>query len=170
MSKPHRQSTQRFVAKMGVVAALILTTGYTFASRYHFGLDTQEVKCIGDYSLFLVDRKDRDLQRGNIYAFSAQGVEPYFDEGTQMVKILRGVPGDHVRITEQGDVFVNDELVGEGLILAEEIGGTPADFAGETVLDEGTYWFMGETPYSFDSRYWGTVSEEQIIGQARPII
>jgi len=65
---------------------------------------------------------------------------------------------------------VNDELVGEGLILAEEIGGTPADFAGETVLDEGTYWFMGETPYSFDSRYWGTVSEEQIIGQARPII
>ncbi|PXX95833.1 S26 family signal peptidase [Halomonas sp. LBP4] len=170
MSKRQHQSTPRFVAKMGVVAALILTTGYTFASRYHFGLDTQEVKCIGDYSLFLVDRHDRDLQPGNIYAFSAQGVEPYFEEGTQMVKILRGVPGDHIRVTEQGDVFVNDKLIGQGLILAEEVGGTPADFAGETVLDEGAYWFMGETPYSFDSRYWGTVSEEQIIGQARPII
>ncbi|WP_444679545.1 signal peptidase I [Halomonas sp. E19] len=170
MSKRERQSTPRFVAKMGVVATLIFATGYAFVSRYHFGIDSQEVKCIGDYSLFLVDRHDKDLQRGNIYAFSAQGVEPYFDEGTQMVKILRGLPGDHVRITESGDVFVNDELVGEGLILAEEVGANPADFAGETILEEGSYWFMGETPYSFDSRYWGTVSEEQIIGQARPII
>lgn len=159
-----------FLIKMAGVASIIVIAGAAFTSRYHLGYDSQEVKCIGNYSFFLVDRKDTQLTRGNIYAFSAEGVEPYFDDGTQFVKILVGLPGDHIQITDDERVLVNGEDVGGGLILAEDLGLTTDGFVGEAVLEEGHYWFMGETPYSFDSRYWGTVTEEQIIGKARPLI
>jgi conjugal transfer pilin signal peptidase TrbI len=29
-----------------------------------------------------------------------------------------------------------------------------------------TYWVMGDQPKSFDSRYWGVVYQQQIIGKA----
>lgn len=169
-SKSFWKMRRRLFLKMAVTAAVITVAGYAFTTRYHIGLDTQEVKCIGNYSFFLVDRGNTTLERGSIYAFEARGVAPYFKEGTQMVKILLGVPGDHVAITENSVVKVNGEEVATGLALAEDLGVDSAAFMGETVLQEGQYWFMGESNVSFDSRYWGTVQEEQVIGRAYPLI
>tara|TARA_R110002051_G_scaffold325827_2_gene431772 strand:- start:2629 stop:3192 length:564 start_codon:yes stop_codon:yes gene_type:complete len=169
-SKSFWKMRRPLLIKMAVTAAVITAAGYAFTVRYHIGLDTQEVKCIGNYSFFLVDRHNTTLERGSIYAFEARGVAPYFDEGTHMVKILLGVPGDHVAITEDAVIMVNGEEVATGLALAEDLGVDPAAFMGETVLKEGHYWFMGESGVSFDSRYWGTVHEEQVIGRAYPLI
>jgi len=164
------RARRKFLVKMAITAVAIIMAIYAFTSRYHIGLDTQEVKCIGNYSFFLVDRGDLGLEKGNLYAFEARRVAPYFDEGTQMVKILLGVPGDHVAITEDANVIVNGEQVATGLALAKDLDIDPSTFMGETVLEEGHYWFMGESSVSFDSRYWGTVLEEQVIGRAYPLI
>ncbi|NDG89011.1 MAG: S26 family signal peptidase, partial [Gammaproteobacteria bacterium] len=29
-----------------------------------------------------------------------------------------------------------------------------------------TYWAMGDQPKSFDSRYWGVVYQQQVVGKA----
>lgn len=163
-------SRRRYLVKMGVVAIAIVGIGAAFVSRYHIGLDTQEIKCIGNYTFFLVDRGNKTLERDAIYAFEANNVQPYFADGTQMVKILKGLPGDHVAITDRGEVIINGETVASNMALLMDLGGDISQFTGETVLEEGQYWFMGESAFSFDSRYWGTVEEEQVIGRSYPLI
>lgn len=165
-----REPWGRFLVKMALVAVTITALGAAFTSRFHFGIDSQQIRCFYDHRFFLVDRQDHQMHRGEIYAFSSRGLAPFFDDGTQVVKILVALPGDHVEVTTTGEVKVNGEVLAKGLHWAEALGREVADFAGKAVLPEGAYWFMGETPESFDSRYWGSVKEEQIIGRAYPLL
>lgn len=163
------ESWRRFALKALLTLAILWLAGSAFASRYRIGFDPQEVKCLPGYSVYLIDLKDRELQRDAVYAFSARGLDPLFKDGTQMVKILRGLPGDTVEVTEQHRVLVNGSLVGEGLYLAERLKVPESRFYGRATLGEDNYWFMGTSPLSFDSRYWGTVKHEQVIGRAYPL-
>lgn len=163
-----KESWSRFGLKALIVVMVIALAGGAFASRYRIGIDTQLVKCIPGYSIYLIDRKDRGLEKGAIYAFAAQGLNPLYEDGTQMVKYLRGEPGDHVSVGEHG-IKVNGLTVGQGLTHAETLGVPPASFTGEAVLKDDNYWFMGTSDESFDSRYWGTVNDDQVIGRAYPI-
>lgn len=165
----HREPWGRFLLKLAATAALIIAAGMAFTSRYHLGIDTQQVKCIPGVTFYLVDKKDTVLERNAIYAFSAKGLAPFFDDGTEVVKYLRGLPGDHIEITSDEAVIINGAEVASGLVLAGALHRDPADFRGKTKLAENAYWFMGESAMSFDSRYWGSVSKEQIIGRAYPL-
>lgn len=166
----------RFGLKAGASLLILWMAGSAFAGRYRIGIDEQLSKCLPGYTFFLVDLKDQSLERGGIYAFEARGMSPIYEDGTQMVKVLAGLPGDTVEIgpseTEWGvmpTVQVNGEHVGFGLDLAHRLEQPEEKFYGKSVLQEGNYWFMGKSPVSFDSRYWGTVADEQIIGRTYPL-
>ena len=164
-----KESWPRFIVKSGVVLVLIITAGLAFADRYRIGIDRQLVKCIPGYTFYLIDTKDTELKRDAIYSFSAEGLEPVYEDGTLMVKYLRGKPGDHVEISKEKNVYVNGEYHGYGLKHAEKLGQPEEAFFGEATLGEDSYWFMGTSSESFDSRYWGTVKHDQIIGRAYPL-
>lgn len=158
-----------FALKATLVLALIIGAGTAFLSRYQFGYDPQLYKCIPEYSLYLIDKKDTQLQKGNIYAFRSKGMKPFFKNGVTMLKYLRGEPGDHVEINQDTKILINGEQQGIGLRYAEKLGVGPEAFIGQRILSEGNYWFMGTSSFSFDSRYWGTVETQQVIGRAYPI-
>jgi len=42
----------------------------------------------------------------------------------------------------------------------------PDDFLRDDVVPPGHLWMMGATADSFDSRYWGFLHEQQVIGRA----
>lgn len=159
----------RFCVKAGIALAIIWVAGVAFADRYRIGIDPQVVKCIPGYSVYLIDKKDRGLKRDAIYAFSARGLQPFYEDGTQMLKYLRGLPGDLVEIRTHGNIYVNDEFHGYGLVHAEALHKPIDAFLGQATLEPGNYWFMGTSNQSFDSRYWGTVQDDQIIGRAYPL-
>jgi conjugal transfer pilin signal peptidase TrbI len=159
----------RFCAKAGLALLVIWVAGTAFASRYRIGVDEQVVKCIPGYSVYLIDKKDKELTRGATYVFSARGLQPFYADGTEMVKYLRGLPGDRVEIRELGNIYINDDYMGYGLVHAEAMNRRPDSFVGNAVLEPGNYWFMGTSNQSFDSRYWGTVRDDQIIGRAYPL-
>lgn len=159
----------RFFVKLVITLAVICAAGVTFADRYQVGIDKQLSKCIPGYSFYLIDKKNRQLVRGGVYAFSSRGLQPFYPDGTKMVKYLRGLPGDHVEIRSQGTVHINNELEGQGFPYAEKLQQKMEDFVGETILKHDHYWFMGISSRSFDSRYWGTVQHDQIIGRAYPL-
>ena len=71
------------------------------AERYRIAFDVAEEKCLPQW-LFLVDLKDQDVSRGDYVAFRSGQMEPYFPNGTLIVKILAGVPGDDARVDEHG--------------------------------------------------------------------
>ena len=75
------------------------------------------------------------------------------------------MPGDRVSVGPE-TVRINGARVGEGLALAGTLKRPPGDFLRDDVVPPGHLWVMGATADSFDSRYWGFLHEQQVIGRA----
>jgi conjugal transfer pilin signal peptidase TrbI len=63
-------------------------------------------------------------------------------------------------------VRVNGVRVGEGLALAGTLQRSPQAFARDAIVPGEHLWVMGATPDSFDSRYWGFLPQDRVIGRA----
>ncbi len=164
-----REPWGRFTIKLLIMSVVISVGCFVFFSRFSFGVDPQIEKCIPGKTVYLIDSKDKNLRRDATYVFRAKGLEPLYKDGTKMVKFLRGLPGDEVEVTTDHKVLVAGQQMGKGLFLAYEIGQAEEKFVGKGVLNDEEYWFMGSSDRSFDSRYWGAVKKEQVIGRAYPL-
>lgn len=164
------QSRRRFLLKGVLLLAGIGAVWHAFTSRYLIGFDAQRSRCLPNYRLYLVDTKDKNLVPGKLYAFSARGTEPVIASGTCMGKRLVATPGDVVAISRHDlMITVNGKEVGKGLYWAEKLGQDGSKFCGTKKLPPGHYWFLGDSEDSFDSRYWDSVTNEQIIGRIWPL-
>ena len=97
------------------------------------------------------------------------------DEET-LVKRVIGLPGEHLSF-ENGQLFINNQKIAQPF-LAENLKDYQSevpftnDFSLEMVigkerLGEGEYFLLGDNrPHSRDSRSFGLVKEEQILGRA----
>jgi conjugal transfer pilin signal peptidase TrbI len=164
-----KESWGRFTIKMALTTALIIGSGAMFFSRFTFAYDPQQVISIKGYSFYLIDRGDKGMEKGKLYAFHPKVIPGIYTPEHRLVKYLRGVPSDRVEINLKEQVKVNDEVVAVGLVHADKIGRPRSSFVGKGTLGPNAYWFMGDAPLSFDSRYWGTVTKEQIIGRSYPL-
>ncbi len=104
----------------------------------------------------------KDPERGEIVVFEtpprARRVCP--GPGDVFVKRLIGTPGDTVEIRD-GQLYVNDEPQPEPYIFGDDAG---EDY-GPVTVGEDEYLMMGDNRYqSCDSREWGTVPRENLIG------
>lgn len=159
-----------FLIKAGASLGIILVSGAYLGERYTLGADPQANRCLADYRTFVVDHHQHDISRDHLVAFHAQGLAPIFEDGTLIAKYVRGVPGDHVEVTEDHEVRINGEVIEAGLPYASTIGMAEEAFVGSMTIPEGEFWVMGDTDYSFDSRYWGTISYDQVSGKAHGLL
>ncbi len=158
-----------FAKSLAVLVIVCAGLGYIH-TRYTVGLDTQQVRCLDPYRVFVVDRWDTDPAKGILMAFVSDELEPFYPRGTVVVKQLRGLPGDHVRVTPEA-TYINGNRVGFGTDkLADKLGRPAESFAREYTLGSGEYFFVGWHEQSYDSRYWGVVAHTQIIGAAKPVL
>jgi signal peptidase I len=133
----------------------------------------------------------REVRRGDVVVFKFP-----FQDHPHYVKRVVGMPGDRLKIAEQ-KVYVNGELIQEPYAFndpmapydpflynfppsgpdellsnmqpewASEIAGHVEN--GELVVPLGKYFVMGDNrDHSWDSRYWGFVDREAIMG--RPLV
>lgn len=157
-------SRRKFILKASLLFVLAAAICIPFMMRFQIGYSAQLVSCLPGTNVFLVDKQDTEMVRGNIYLFRSKGMAPVFEDGTPILKYLRGLPGDKVTVNADG-VFVNGEKFAEDFMSAKWLGIDPSRFYGERTLREGEYWFITPGKMSFDSRYWGAVHPEQIIGR-----
>ena len=96
------------------------------------------------------------IKRGDIVALD-------HDEATAQTFLKRVValPGDRVRI-ERGTLFVNDRAVSEPYVSFPD----PRDVPEVTVPAHGLYVLGDNRAESEDSRVWGPVDENAVIGKA----
>ena len=94
-------------------------------------------------------------RRGEIIVFTS----PY-DYERNFVKRIIGIPGDIVDIDGQ-NVYVNGEIQTYSSLKTDRI---HEDYP--VVVPEKEYFVLGDNrPVSLDSRNWGTLREELIIGK-----
>lgn len=154
-------------AAVAVVGAALALAGEWATRDWYLGLPSQAQSCL-PYRVFLVSRRDRAVGRGDYVGFLADGrVQPFFAPGQLMVKQVVGVEGDRVTVSG-GEVLVNGVPRGT-LVLAATLGQPPARFGRDERVPPGAYWVMGTAPNSFDSRYWGYLGREQVVGRAYPL-
>jgi signal peptidase I len=130
----------------------------------------------------------RDLKRGDIIVFKF----PYQDH-PHFVKRVIGLPGDHLKIVDQ-QVYVNGKALNEPYVVHAPSGyGDPLNYnfppvgnqmylaslqpewardiqkyiqGDELIVPPGKYFAMGDNrDHSLDSRYWGFVDRDAIMGR-----
>jgi len=159
-----------FLLKAFAVLVLLYLIGIWFSSRFLIVGDPQEVKCLPGYSVYLVDKNDQSIERGELYMFLSKDLSPIYSENTKMLKFMRGLPGDQIEVRSNSQVFINGNASEAGLSLAStKLGLSESDFHGKTTLGEDEFWFLGTSPKSFDSRYWGSIHRDKIVGRAYAI-
>jgi len=157
----------------------LLTGDFILVNKFGYGI-----------RLPVVDTKIVDIglpERGDVVVFRFPN-----DPTTPFIKRVVGVPGDRIGYYDKV-LYVNDEPMdqnpigryvgsGSGAVMSgaslrteqlaevdHKILVQPGAFSvqGETVVPEGHYFMLGDNrDNSRDSRYWGTVSEDLLIGKA----
>ena len=84
------------------------------------------------------------------------------DQAMVFIKRIVGTPGDQVNIESNGSIFVNDiELE------IKNVNNTNNGDMFEIKLSENEYFLIGDNrDNSFDSRMFGPISSDRIIGKA----
>lgn len=103
-----------------------------------------------------ISYKIGDIQRGDVIVFPAPP-----NPSEDYIKRVIGLPGDQIMVIN-GDVFVNDVKLDEPYINAPPINNMRL-----TTVPEGHVFVMGDNRnVSSDSRSWGPLAIDDIIGKA----
>ncbi len=109
----------------------------------------------------------RDPKRGEIVVFHAPDNAPCNQEkGCDYIKRIIAVPGDLFEI-KQNEIYLNNELLEESYIpdSYRSVAGTYTK-QGPVYLDDNEYMVLGDNRgRSSDSREWGPISKEAIVGR-----
>lgn len=158
-----------FLLKAAIIALVVTVFFAWVQGRFLIGIDNQLVRCLPDHKYFLVNLTKPAPIRDEIMAYNSKGLDPIFEDGTMMAKMVRGMPGDQLDINEEG-VFINGELVAEGFPIIERTGLTLSDLYRSETIPDGKYLMLAPAPESYDGRYWGYISEDQFVGLVTPLI
>jgi signal peptidase I len=105
----------------------------------------------------------RKPERGDIVVFKYP-----LDEKRDFIKRLIGIPGDTIEIKNK-IVFVNGKELMDPYVDHRDGNIIPGkrDNFGPVTVPEGSYFVMGDNrDGSFDSRFWGYVKEDEVVGKA----
>lgn len=159
------------------VAITMLTMSILLLSlsqRYQISITQSATACL-PITAAMIDTRNKTPRRGHLMSFLIRKAEPYFAEGTNFVKLTAGIAGDTVSIdvdgvtvtSPQGEVTRYDTSASRMLAYTKL---TEDDIKREFVVPEGQYFALGTLPASFDSRYWGLVDQNDVIGVGYAIL
>ncbi len=152
------------ILKIVVLALLIVVPIRVFIFQPFVVRGTSMEPSFYEADYLIVDQlcyRFRDPERGEVIVFHPPS-SPY---SSPHIKRIIGLPGEKVIIREE-KIFIEEE--GEEVLLEEEYLPLPRTMGEkELLLDEEEYFVMGDNRgASVDSRNWGSLSKEHIIGRA----
>ncbi|MCX8016050.1 MAG: signal peptidase I [Patescibacteria group bacterium] len=151
------------VAIVALVIVLIIRT-FLFQPFFVEGASMYPNFKNGDY--LIVDEltyRLREPQRGEIIVFHPpQAAKEYY------IKRIIALPGEKIEIKD-GQIKIYNQNHPEGFVLKENYlldSKTPGEIS--LTLESNEYFVLGDNRYaSYDSRAWGTVTKDKIIGIVR---
>lgn len=163
----HRRRT--YLLKCLSIWVLIWVLFKTLTSVMMIGVTPSgAVSCLVDpATIYLINKLARAPVNGELYALDVSGVPLMQKQHTAtVIKYVVAQHGDRVSVSSQG-VAINGLAFGAGgLSLAALRGVDSAYFEREFIVPVGKIFVMGDAATSFDSRYWGVLDTDRIIGRA----
>lgn len=112
----------------------------------------------------LISLRYENPVKGDVIVFKAP-----LDKDKDFIKRVIGTGGDIVYL-QDGFVYVNGKQVDESKYLASDVrtyGGSFLKEGEPVTIPEGQYLVMGDNrPFSSDSREWGLLKKDDIIGKS----
>lgn len=146
-----------------VIAAMLLIIHYVGQRTEVSGSSMENTLSDGDN--LIVDKisyRFHAPERYDIIIF------PYkYEEDTYYIKRIIGLPGEHVRIDDSGNIYINEKVLKES--YGREVIQDPGIARDEITLGEGEYFVLGDNRNnSSDSRdpSVGIIQKKDIIGRA----
>jgi signal peptidase I len=157
------------LAKVFVISAVIILPIRAYIAQPFFVRGESMVPNFHDGEYLVIDELSYNLgirspRRGDVVVFR------YPKDPSQFyIKRIIGLPGERVTISNDKIVVIN-EAYPKGLQLNEGQYLPATDFTSgdsDTLLGKDEYFVLGDNrEHSSDSRYWGTVARNLIVGRA----
>ncbi|MFH0810118.1 MAG: signal peptidase I [Pseudomonadota bacterium] len=149
-----------------VVLFIGLLAGARVVSR-HYVLGLNLEPCLKQ-RLFIIVCKDARPRQGDFVSFRFMVAgDRYHHFGQVFIKRVAGVPGDELSV--QGRSYLLNGVHVGNARRHDSQGRPVGHFSWSGRIPAGKYFAMGDSPDSYDSRYWGFVNEAWVIGKAVPI-
>lgn len=147
-----------------VVFGAIITAVYWLVAQPHKVSGSSMFPNFKDGDYIITDKltyKFTEPKRGDVIVFKNPR-----DESQDFIKRIIGLPGDKVKV-ENGRVFVNGKILDEPYLKGVETESRQFMKEGDeiTVLPGNYLTFGDNRPHSSDSREWGYLPKNEIIGK-----
>ncbi|MCD7919610.1 MAG: signal peptidase I [Clostridiales bacterium] len=152
----YRRTLQTTVYALIVVAAVAVLIATMFLPVLQVSGTSMEPTLEDGDVIVLV--KSGSFDTGDLVGF-------YYQNKLLLKRVIAG-PGDIVNIDEDGNVYVNDELLDEPYVTEKSLGETDLTYPYQ--VPESRYFVMGDNrATSIDSRSSaiGSIEEDQIVGK-----
>ena len=145
---------QAFKIPTGSMESNLLIGDHLLVNKFVYGLTPGPLSKILPY---------KELKRGDVIVFKYPN-----SPDVAYVKRLIGLPGEKVEMVGR-TVYINDKALEENYTQYLDSGSTYERY-GPFLVPEGKYFAMGDNrDNSQDSRFWGYVPRDHIIGKALAI-
>lgn len=147
-----------------VMAVMVMIYLFVISPQEISGLSMFPTFNNGEYILTnKIEYKLHEPSRGDVIVFKSPK-----NKDIDYIKRIIGLPGDTVML-ESNTFYVNGEVYPEPYIGPEIVtyGGSYIQEGVEVTIPEGYYFAVGDNrPHSLDSREFGPIPKEDIIGKA----
>lgn len=149
-----------------VMALAIFVVVYLFLFQPHQVKGNSMYPNFHDGEYILTDKisyRFGQPQKGDVVVFQAPK-----NKEVDYIKRIIALPGETVKI-DNSSIYINNEKLEEAYIPADFVtsGGSFLTDGQEVIVPQGEYFTMGDNrSHSSDSREWGFVKKEEIVGRA----
>lgn len=174
---------------ISAIIFFVFVAFFYFTSK-HYSIAIAQQYCFPE-RLWIIEKGKKDFNYEDYVTFIGKNI-PYYKDGIRWTKKVLGKPGDRVEIIyPKQDMFVTVTMNNMQLkkrvravvtirrkdgffetlyAFDKDTKGRELGIIKEQIIPEGYYFVYSPHERSYDSRYWGLISEKQIIGKAHPII
>lgn len=153
------------------VGILLIAFGLAFFLKdYSIGVDLNEVRCLPWRIYFLHPKESHSYKAGDFIGFIPRnGLMGEKFEGRLVGKRIAGLPGDLLEV--KNDVlYINHQKVAAlNPEYIKKLRRASGGFDRTEVIPSERLLVLGTDDYSYDGRYWGTLSYKSIVGAITPI-